>query len=756
MSTCNINWAHAFFRSNSEDFIVKGTREQGGSQLWHCSTNDLKGCHEIRLSATEHYFNTVTTSDSSKVWFQAHKNDDTGHTSELISYEWKSRATDEIPLDVKGRFYFTFNKTAGVFTGSQYNQIGSDSLIVFWPSTHRWEVIIGKKMDYWPSFLDDHTLAIKNLNGSFALWDVSDRPKRLYTYLPDESGDWVVYDEYGRYDGSMGVKATKQLILECEDSELIQQPIDQLYTPGLVNLIMSESPILENLPTLNDVDYCGQTPVITKQSLKDGILRFDLRPRLGGLGEIEVRVDGVQRGELMLNGDSLSLTNVQFYKLPSSEALLVELDIRDYEKFASDSLSFDLELVPRTADGQLEGRRWGSEFEISEAGRRERQQPKFYGVFLGVNDNPAQDELAPLSFAVDDAQSVHEMMGHAASGFFENRVETWLLSDSPQADDMATEEAFGRVMSEIATKSKPNDVLMLYFAGHGVLNEDQRFTFLTSEAYRDDLGRWSGLDMAELKEQLSQIKANNRFLVFDACHSGAVANQFDVASRGTSAEEFYLQKELARLGENQKLAILAASAPTQKAYEPPELKHGLLTFHLLSAMGNQNSERANYLDVNNWLDQTRLGVERYSDKTTFKGAQNPSVIIDETFTVGKLDDFLRNRLADFQPVTVISRFNVTLSSGDAAAEKGLRRRVEESFKLHQSDDSTHPIYDQNRLDGVEIDLRFVTDKRGKKTTLTLVVSRSSLVVTTEGGKVDLTDPNDIRQKIVMALREVKD
>ena len=89
LSTCNINWAHAFFRSNSEDFIVKGTREQGGSQLWHCSTNDLKGCHEIRLSATEHYFNTVTTSDSSKVWFQAHKNDD-GHTSELISYEWKS------------------------------------------------------------------------------------------------------------------------------------------------------------------------------------------------------------------------------------------------------------------------------------------------------------------------------------------------------------------------------------------------------------------------------------------------------------------------------------------------------------------------------------------------------------------------------------------------------------------------------------------------------------------------------------------
>ena len=72
-------------------------------------------------------------------------------------------------------------------------------------------------------------------------------PAETTLHIFPTRGDWVVYDEYGRYDGSMGVKATKQLILECED-RLIQQPIDQLYTPGLVNLIMSESPILENLP----------------------------------------------------------------------------------------------------------------------------------------------------------------------------------------------------------------------------------------------------------------------------------------------------------------------------------------------------------------------------------------------------------------------------------------------------------------------------------------------------------------------------
>ena len=684
----------------------------------------------------------------------------------------------ELRTDIKapgtyGRYDDVAN--AVVWRGSTNYDGEQDPIVVAWVGSDR----VARVDETSPSgnvgMIDEETLAIERESGEVVLWDLKGDPKRLCTILL-EGQDWVVFDEHGRFDcNNNEIIARLKLGCEGERMKLLFWK-DILYTPGLFGMIRNEDQRLSSLPKLQDFHPCASLPQLEELDRESSVNSIPFQMETGvepltNFSEKDQWMRGAKRGYVEIRVDGVARDRIDFNQmtedgLQNGRGRSFAVDPTEFEKWAKDTTSFNLQLVPVSEvdviwNGAMksflqEGRRWGREFEISEAGRRERQQPKFYGVFLGVNDNPAQDELAPLSFAVDDAQSVHEMMGHAASGFFVNRVETWLLSDAPQADDMATEEAFGRVMSEIATKSKPNDVLMLYFAGHGVLNEDQRFISLTSEAYRDDLGRWSGLDMDELQEQLSQIKANNRFLVFDACHSGAVTDQFDVASRGTSAEEFYLQKELARLGENQKLAILAASAPTQKAYEPPELKHGLLTFHLLSAMGNQNSERANYLDVNNWLDQTKLGVERYSDKTTFKGAQNPSVRTEETFTVGKLDDSLRNRLADFQPVTVISRFNVTLPSGDAAAEKGLRRRVEESFKLHQSDDSTHPIYDQNRLDGVEIDLRFATDKRGKKTTLTLAVSRSSLVVTTEGGKVDLTEPDDIRQKIVMALREVKE
>lgn len=684
----------------------------------------------------------------------------------------------ELRTDIKAPgTYGRYNDVANavIWRGSTNYDGEQNPIVVAWVGSDRVARVDETSPSRNVGMIDEKTLAIERESGEVVLWDLKGDSKRLCTIL-FEGQDWVVFDEHGRFDCNNN-EIIARLKLGCEGERLtLLFWKDILYTPGLLGMIRKEDERLSSLPKLQDFHPCAALPQLEELNRESSVNSIPFQMEIGhepltnpsendqwmrgaNRGYVEIRVDGVARDKIDYN--QMTEDGIQ-----NGRGRSFAVDSKEFEKWAKDTTFFNLQLVPVSEvdviwNGAMksflqEGRRWGRNFEISEAGRRERQQPKFYGVFLGVNDNPAQDELAPLSFAVDDAQSVHEMMGHAASGFFENRVETWLLSDAPQADDKATEEAFGRVMSEIAAKSKPNDVLMLYFAGHGVLNEDQRFIFLTSEAYRDDLGRWSGLDMDELKEQLSQIKANNRFLVFDACHSGAVTDQFDVASRGTSAEEFYLQKELARLGENQKLAILAASAPTQKAYEPPELKHGLLTFHLLSAMGNQNSERANYLDVNNWLDQTKLGVERYSDKTTLKGAQNPSVRRDETFTVGKLDDSLRNRLADFQPVTVISRFNVTLPSGDAAAEKGLRRRVEESFKLHQSDDSTHPIYDQNRLDGVEIDLRFATDKRGKKTTLTLVVSRSSLVVTTEGGKVDLTDPNDIRQKIVMALREVKE
>ena len=173
-------------------------------------------------------------------------------------------------------------------------------------------------------------------------------------------------------------------------------------------------------------------------------------------------------------------------------------------------------------------------------------------------------------------------------------------------------------------------------------------------------------------------------------------------------------------------------------------------------MGNQNSERANYLDVDNWLNQTRLSVESYSNKTTFKGTQNPYVDVDETFTVGKLDDPLRKQLAELQPVTVISRFDVSLPSGASEEERELRKRVEDSFRLHQSDNPTHPIFDRNRSDGVEIELRFESDKRGK-TTMTLDVSgvSGSLEFETEPIKLGWDNDNidELRRQIVLELRK---
>ena len=130
-----------------------------------------------------------------------------------------------------------------------------------------------------------------------------------------------------------------------------------------------------------------------------------------------------------------------------------------------------------------------------------------------------------------------------------------------------------QTIDKIAKSSKPEDVLLLFFAGHGEVNKDRNFTLLSAEASTEEAPNFSGISMKELLDKLATVPAGKRVLILDACHSGAAINDLNLkdiaSSRNSEDAEKQSQrlKELENLASKSGLAIITASSSEQKAIE---------------------------------------------------------------------------------------------------------------------------------------------------------------------------------------------
>jgi uncharacterized caspase-like protein len=152
------------------------------------------------------------------------------------------------------------------------------------------------------------------------------------------------------------------------------------------------------------------------------------------------------------------------------------------------------------------------------------------------------------------------------------------------ADDNASRTNIRSALESIAAQAQPQDVVLFYFAGHGVAL-DQTYYLLPHEM-RDETSleadvRKFGLSDRALLDSLRSIKALKKVVILDACQSGGA---LDILGRAPAAERAALEMLVRAEG----LFIVAASTRQQEAIEVRELGHGVLTYALLSGLGATN------------------------------------------------------------------------------------------------------------------------------------------------------------------------
>ena len=472
---------------------------------------------------------------------------------------------------------------------------------------------------------------------------VENQPKLFYYKL--SQSDWLVYDEDYRFDGSPG--AIEKLYFTC-GLEIIElgQMKDALYVPGLAEKIVNGEDI--NYPKLSEIDICGALPIIEKTEENDGGWKFQLEQRRWPVVRIDVKVDGK-------TVKSIPSNQLQF----ENGIVEISLGLSEMQHFFVGGKENVISISAVTSQNGSEIKSRG--IDVLFFAEEPKDPPRMFMLMIGVSDY--KDDALDLVFPAHDARSLGNALELSANKLLgKGKVTMYHVQSKTKENKVFTtpeREGVMKALADIGSKAKANDVLFIFFAGHGVMQgqSDKSFTFLTADASQMNQ---IGISTTDLISWLSpegpfKMLPNKTILVYDACNSGQAAKEL-IAALARNDDDTERLRQIEELGDKSGLFILSASAPNKPAYELPQLGQGLLTYSLLYTLKNnpniidQGQDGKGYLNLQKWfLESEREQNQRVLSLGLKQEAQPYGT---GNIKLGVVDDEVRNsiQLMDEKPL----------------------------------------------------------------------------------------------------------
>ncbi|MBK8177140.1 MAG: caspase family protein [Rhodospirillales bacterium] len=249
-------------------------------------------------------------------------------------------------------------------------------------------------------------------------------------------------------------------------------------------------------------------------------------------------------------------------------------------------------------------------------------KPTLRLIAIGVNRfaSPELTRDHELKYAVADARGVIEMMQSDQSRGVYDKVDAILLTD-----EQATLSNIKKAFDDIAARSQPDDVGLLFLAGHGV-NIDGKYNFLPYDLRDLTLQgiRESALTHEELARLLRSLQTTRMLVAIDSYFS----DNFDQDMTETAAGQ--LVKSGGRV-------ILAGATSEQEARKGTTSGHGIFTSVLLDALsGKADQETGNRDRQVDVLEVSTYSLDRFPQAAERSGYYRPQ---QPVFKASTGDDF---------------------------------------------------------------------------------------------------------------------
>ena len=266
------------------------------------------------------------------------------------------------------------------------------------------------------------------------------------------------------------------------------------------------------------------------------------------------------------------------------------------------------------------------------------------------------DTLNNLKYAAKDATDFARVFSYKNN--FDTIITHTLTNE--QVSSLAITDALKKV------SANKNDVVIVYLAGHGLLDGDANFYFATHDIDFRNPGE-KGLSYTTLLSTMESLPAKQKLLFLDACHSGIVDKSMFRKTEAVSKHSgtallrqgarggvllnsgkqdykeqdvfLFMQKIFADFSQDNSVNILAASLGNSYALENSQLQNGLFTYSVIKGLGLAKASRKEF--YSSGKEYAEGSVISISDLQEYlasevlllsKGAQVPSFRVNKTIS----------------------------------------------------------------------------------------------------------------------------
>ena len=393
-------------------------------------------------------------------------------------------------------------------------------------------------------------------------WSSDGEP--LATALPFSDGDWLVATPEGFFD--TGATAYRSFLWRFGDTYDVggaELFYSEFYQPGVLAEILRErKPISAILAERGDPRAALD---IAKKDRRQPSLALTVSPIAGDVANISLKIESAPNGardaRLFRNGTMVHLWEGKLKVGTLDVTIPISPGSNNFSAYAFSDSNI------KSADALT----------LLEAPADVSVSKVAHLLLVGVDKYEERKDLA-LSFAAADAQALGEKLAQTLPV---ETVETTLL-----VNEKATRQAVLEAIEQIAEKAGPEDTVIVFFAGHGVLGDDGSFHLIPHDiAGRAEFSKLTGIAISDrdLERALRPLQAENIALILDSCHSGAALDSEEMR-RGPMNS-----RGLAQLAWEKGMDIITASQSNQFAQEAlsidgRKIGHGLLTYCLLSGL----------------------------------------------------------------------------------------------------------------------------------------------------------------------------
>ena len=395
-------------------------------------------------------------------------------------------------------------------------------------------------------------------NGQIFLWNVADG-KELLQLISTKQG-WTVVDSVGRFDSSE--QGMPNVSWQAGEQEI---PFDNIateyYEPGLL------------ASALNDDNYLVSKPTAIQRGIT---LPPNLEVSVNNSGkadeEVELTVDiydqggGIEAVNLYHNEKAINVTR----------AIVSDKTVQEKDKIRR---TITMKIKPTEGKNQIKAvasNKIGIENQSNEAtftANVSSKPPMLRVAAIGINQY--SDKRLDLDYSVADAQSIESLLTQTGFARFAHSQKKQLYNRN--ANKVA-------ILSELKelSQGQQEDVLAIYFAGHGISVNGEWYFLPYETTLRSDLSYFAsvGISASEISEIFKDSTIQHILLMIDSCYSGASLDSFKNLQNS--------QRKFSRtISKSVGITIVTATRKNQQAAELSDLGHGLFTYVLGKGMSGE-------------------------------------------------------------------------------------------------------------------------------------------------------------------------